>query len=63
MNEPPHSTMPYSLRPMPSTGAGMAGGQSRRMGTDKALLRLPSGGPTLIERVGAAARAVTGAET
>ncbi len=29
------------------------------MGTDKALLRLPSGGPTLIERVVAAARAVT----
>src|SRR5689334_18995401 len=28
------------------------------MGTDKALLRLPSGGPTLIERVVAAARAV-----
>jgi molybdopterin-guanine dinucleotide biosynthesis protein A len=29
------------------------------MGADKALLRLPSGGPTLIERVVAAARAVT----
>ena len=28
------------------------------MGTDKALLRLPSGGPTLIERVVAATRAV-----
>ncbi len=28
------------------------------MGTDKALLRLPSGGPTLIERVVVAARAV-----
>jgi len=29
------------------------------MGADKALLRLPSGGPTLIERVVVAARAVT----
>jgi molybdenum cofactor guanylyltransferase len=41
------------------TAVILAGGQSRRMGTDKALLRLPSGGPTLIERVVMAARAVT----
>lgn len=42
------------------TAVILAGGQSRRMGADKALLRVPSGGPTLIERVVAAAQAVAG---
>ncbi len=36
----------------------LAGGQSRRMGTNKALLRLTPEGPTLIELVVAAARQV-----
>ncbi len=37
----------------------LAGGQSRRMGRNKALLRLEPDGPTLIEIVVGAARAVT----
>lgn len=41
------------------TAVILAGGRSRRMGEDKALLRLPSGGPTLIERVVVAAQAVS----
>ena len=42
----------------PLSAAILAGGQSRRMGTDKALLRLEPGGPALVELVAAAVRAV-----
>jgi len=42
----------------PLSAAILAGGQSRRMGTDKALLRLMPDGPALIELVLAAVRAV-----
>lgn len=42
----------------PLSAAILAGGQSRRMGTDKALIRLTPDGPTLVERVVAALQAV-----
>ncbi len=40
------------------SAAVIAGGKSSRMGTDKALLTLEPGGPTLLERVLAAVRTV-----
>jgi molybdopterin-guanine dinucleotide biosynthesis protein A len=44
--------------PLPLSAAILAGGQSKRMGTDKARLRLAPDGPMLIELVLAAVRAV-----
>lgn len=44
--------------PLPLSAAILAGGQSKRMGTDKARLRLTLDGPMLIELVLAAVRAV-----
>ncbi len=43
----------------PIGGIILAGGQSRRMGTNKALLRLEPDGPTIIEKVVAALQEVT----
>src|SRR6476620_2572053 len=43
--------------PLPLSAAILAGGQSKRMGTDKARLRLTPDGRTLIELVLAAVRA------
>jgi molybdopterin-guanine dinucleotide biosynthesis protein A len=44
--------------PLPLSAAILAGGQSKRMGTDKARLRLTPDGPMLIELVLAAVRVV-----
>lgn len=51
--------METPARPHPPLSAAiLAGGQSRRMGRDKALLQLAPGGPTLVELVAAVAGAV-----